>query len=350
MRNYRSHIKTGNSITVVFTEGDPAVIVKENPAYAQIVQLLKKGMYDEVAQVADIAVRVATRTKGRFKLDKETGLAVLKDEKLPQAIASKLVQLVDAKKDTKPLENFWARLKLNPSQDSRNDLYAFLEANKVPLTEDGYFIGYKRVDDDFKDTRTRTYDNTPGMTVEMDRSEVDPNRNNTCSTGLHVAAYKYAAVDYNGSTGKLLEIKVDPKDVVTVPPDYNQQKMRVCRYQVVGLATKEHASLVYSPTVPKLKGVKAASSGIFLDDRGRLQVNLQVLKAAKLRGDLAIRIDPRSPEKIRITKASDRITCGIRATPSRLGVYVPKDMFTKISDGTTFNYAVERGGLTLTKA
>jgi hypothetical protein len=40
----------------------------------------------------------------------------------------------------------------------------------------------------------------------------------------------------------MLEVEVNPADVVSIPADYNQAKMRVCKYQVIGLVDKEHSS------------------------------------------------------------------------------------------------------------
>ena len=131
------------------------------------------------------------------------------------------------------LVKFWKRLKENPSKESRESLYAFLEFNHVPLLPDGCFLAYKKVRKNFMDCHSGTIDNSPGRSPEMDRSKVDPHRHNTCSHGLHVAAYRYAAHSYGGGGDILLDVKVDPKDVVTVPPDYNQQKMRVCKYTVI---------------------------------------------------------------------------------------------------------------------
>lgn len=69
----------------------------------------------------------------------------------------------------------------------------------------------------------------------MERSLVDDNPNNTCSSGLHVASFKYAE-DFG--SGRLVLCEVDPRDVVSVPVDYNSQKMRTCKYKVIG-ETKE---------------------------------------------------------------------------------------------------------------
>jgi hypothetical protein len=37
-------------------------------------------------------------------------------------------------------------------------------------------------------------------------------------------------------------VAVDPKDVVAVPTDYDNAKMRVCRYTIVGEVAKEDAA------------------------------------------------------------------------------------------------------------
>jgi hypothetical protein len=70
----------------------------------------------------------------------------------------------------------------------------------------------------------------------MDRGKVDADRERTCSAGLHVAAWNYAESFY--FNGHLLEVEVNPRDVVAVPTDYNNEKMRTCEYKVVRVAGK----------------------------------------------------------------------------------------------------------------
>jgi hypothetical protein len=129
----------------------------------------------------------------------------------------------------KALLKFWDNLKKNPSFNSRKMLFKFLEHNGHPLTSDGCFIAYRGVTEDFKDVHTKTFDNKPGSVCEMPRSQVNDNPNETCSDGLHVACFDYA----KGFGPKLVEVKVNPIDVVCVPVDYNGTKMRVCRFEVI---------------------------------------------------------------------------------------------------------------------
>lgn len=122
-----------------------------------------------------------------------------------------------------------------PSFHVREQLYGFLAHNGHPITKDGNFIAYKKVREDYRDIHSGDFDNSVGQTVEMDRRLVDDNPNNTCSSGLHIASFDYAK---NFGSGRLMLCEVDPLDVVSVPIDYDNMKMRACKYKVVG-ETKE---------------------------------------------------------------------------------------------------------------
>jgi hypothetical protein len=135
-----------------------------------------------------------------------------------------------------PMEHyckFLDNLMANPSMTSRKELYLFLEAADLPITQDGCFLAYKAVRHDFLDKHSGTFSNKPGVTFSMPRAEVDDNRDVTCSYGFHAAAYEYAR-GFLGSTGdKMVAVKINPADVVSVPSDYNNQKLRTCKYTVM---------------------------------------------------------------------------------------------------------------------
>jgi hypothetical protein len=70
----------------------------------------------------------------------------------------------------------------------------------------------------------------------MPRNQVNEDPNQTCSYGLHVANFDYAS---GFGSGHMLEVEVHPADVVAIPVDYNQAKMRVCKYKVIGVVEQE---------------------------------------------------------------------------------------------------------------
>jgi hypothetical protein len=109
----------------------------------------------------------------------------------------------------------------------------------LPITDDGCFLAYKAVTNQYLDKHTRTVDNTPGSNAvpPMPRYKVDDNPDSHCSTGYHVGALPYVqgfASGYGSVNGdKIVVCQVDPANVVSVPNDCNGEKMRVTHYTVL---------------------------------------------------------------------------------------------------------------------
>jgi hypothetical protein len=130
-----------------------------------------------------------------------------------------------------PLANFMDNLMTNPSKRAVTELYGFLEVNNLPITPDGCFLAYKKVNAEYKDCHSNTIDNSVGQVVEMERNAVDDNFNNTCSSGLHFCSREYLDHFYGDH---IMIVKINPRDVVSFPRDYNNSKGRCCRYEVIG--------------------------------------------------------------------------------------------------------------------
>ena len=126
------------------------------------------------------------------------------------------------------IKNFIWNASQNPSEKSVAELYDFVVKNKLKITPAGTILLYKWVQDNYLDTHSRTFLNKPGVTLKMERSKVNADRNQICSNGLHLCSYAY------GSFGsKLLLCELNPKNSVSIPTDYNQSKMRCCEYTVL---------------------------------------------------------------------------------------------------------------------
>lgn len=224
-----------NSIVVNF-DGKTISVNKGDGRYKDVLACIKEGRLADIPDAIDVGSYFETRG---MKL--ENGLLHIDGEALPQALSQRVLQFRDEGLPFEPLLRFWTNLKQNPSFNSRTMLYKFLEHNGHPLTDDGCFIAYRGVTEDFRDVHSKTFDNRVGQTCEMSRDKVDDNPNNTCSHGLHVACYDYA----KGFGPQLVEVKVNPKDVVAVPTDYNGTKMRVCKFEVVAVGEKLREEPLY---------------------------------------------------------------------------------------------------------
>ena len=241
---YKHHIQTAQSVVIVLSDRQVPIPV-ENPMYARVVAALNEHRYDDVPALVDMATHIKEASNGQFYV--VDGAVMINDEILPDTLSNRLIVFADDNLSCDPLVKFWANLKLNPSKESVAQLYGFLEHNGIPITEDGCFIAYKAVsrntDGSLVDSYTKSISNNVGKVVTMDRDKVDPNPEQTCSRGLHVAAYRYAKFSYGGDV--MLEVKVNPRDVVAIPTDYNNEKMRTCRYEVVAVCENEIVRPLY---------------------------------------------------------------------------------------------------------
>jgi hypothetical protein len=69
----------------------------------------------------------------------------------------------------------------------------------------------------------------------MNRRKVSDDCNQGCAAGLHVGTYDYAS-NWAGPSGKVILVRFDPADIVSVPSDCEHQKMRVSQYTVLSVA------------------------------------------------------------------------------------------------------------------
>jgi len=236
-------IETEQSITLNIPGNGLFQVMAGSVAYDKVKQLQKNRDYAAISTFMNVPARLEAYAKGKFVII--GGEIFFKGDAIPSILANRVLQFCEQDIDPTPLMRFWDNLKRNPSESSREDLFSFLEHNGISITSDGCFVGYKRVDDNFMDLYSHSIRNKPGDSPAMDREAVDQDRNNTCSKGLHVAAYDYANEKYYGNCGRLVEVKVNPADVVCVPPDYDQEKMRCCKYTVIRECPEEYKKALY---------------------------------------------------------------------------------------------------------
>lgn len=225
-----------NSIVLNF-KGRTETISVSDKRYDRVVEMIKEGKLDEIPEA--VTPETGFESSG---LELRDGKLYDGDSALPESLTMRIIKFRDMELPFAPLLAFWDNLKTNPSFNSRQMLYKFLDHNGHPLTEDGCFIAYRGVREDFKDKHTGNFDNSPGQVLEMARDQVDDNPNNTCSNGFHVACFDYA----KGFGEKLIEVKVNPADVVAVPTDYNGTKMRVCKFEVIQECEQIRTEEVYN--------------------------------------------------------------------------------------------------------
>lgn len=245
--NSNLNVVAVNDNITIYHSGESFIInrIKNKDTYDKVLEKVKANDVAWIEKnVKNIKDEIESKTDGVFSIEK--GKVILKgtDIPVPEVILKKLVEMEQEKQPILPLLKFWRKLSSNPSENSRNELYTFMIKNNIPITEEGDIVTEKGVSQklgsffgDLVDDRTKKIDNSIGSYVVLPREAVDADSNKTCSFGLHVAAPDYVRRVYSSSI--LVECIVNPKDVVSIPTDYNSTKMRVCAYRVAGYSRKE---------------------------------------------------------------------------------------------------------------
>lgn len=258
MPNYTltSSTETGaETLTVIYDNGDCVPVKDTHPNFSKIEALLRsrESTDQEIKMLVNAIYSVGERlSKITDRVSYTDNNVFFDNDPLREELKDVLLEAIKADDNKKftSLARFLEKTKENPSQQSVDDLYRWIIAGSLIIYPDGDFGAYKGV----KLTSAGEpvsinagpaivdgiafngyVPNNVGSTIEMPRSQVNADSNVACSTGLHAGTHEYAA---EFARGMLLLVKINPRDVVSVPSDSNGSKLRVSRYVV--LETIEH--------------------------------------------------------------------------------------------------------------
>jgi len=241
------------SVPFMFVDGNLTLVLNnqsyqvlpDHINYKMILEKLPTATADELLEIVDVEKAIASFSDGLIEI--KNGQVTYEGEVVHGSISKRILEFMSKGLPFQPLVNFLNNLMENPSMQSQKELYDFLEHEHLPITEDGHFLAYKAVRSDYKDKYKGIFDNRVGQVCKMTRSKVDDDRARGCSNGLHAGALNYVAGYGSLEAGdKIVIVKINPKDVVSVPSDCNYEKLRTCRYEVVGEYEGELLKPLYS--------------------------------------------------------------------------------------------------------
>lgn len=234
---------TNGTLTVIIDGGSQILTARnDNPKWTEIIEAAKQENETRLLQLLSLKAVVAEYSEGELTIDASGVL--YRGKPLHTVDANRVMAFLREGLPYKPIANYILRKMKNPSARAISEMYPFLEHGNMPLTPEGKIIAYKGVQNDFYSVHGNKNTvviqgvvsedgrilNRIGDVIEVERSSVDDNFNNGCSFGLHAGSLAYA----KGWGPRVVLVEIDPADVVSIPSDCSFQKLRCCKYKVIG--------------------------------------------------------------------------------------------------------------------
>lgn len=234
-----------SNLTVV-ANGNLLVANEQHPNWSAILDAVVVQNTDDedaVERLFDPSAAAAVEfEKVSERVSVANGRVYLDGDEIHGALSNQIARfLEEGVEDWKPLVKFLEKVSTNLNEHSREQLFDWLSRRNFTITSEGNFVAYKGVNPDLSSIsrgpgivdgkEVSQVVNPIGSVVEMPRSKVVHDPRQGCAYGLHAGTFEYAS---NFSRGVVLEVHVDPRDVVSVPTDCDWAKIRTCRYKVVG--------------------------------------------------------------------------------------------------------------------
>lgn len=214
---------------------------KSNPMFDKVVASLKSGDIKTAVNLCNIASAIEKMSDGLIKNNK--GTLQYSGENIHESASEWIMRnLSRGNAAVQPIINFLGRVKANDKPESVEGLWRFIRECGLVITSEGKFICQKYTDDDFMDCHSRTIHYSLGKTIEMKREDVEFDPNKRCGRGIHGASENFVR-----GHSTIIELMIDPIDVISVPYDSSSQKLRCCR-AFVWRILKHKGQVVNEPT------------------------------------------------------------------------------------------------------
>jgi hypothetical protein len=236
-----THFDNGRVITVYHNDQVLTFNREDNEkVFLQVRELYKVGDYEAIFKLVLTVENINLKyADSELSISKE-GIVTINGDILPASLSKVIVALY---KEDAPIDcfiQFWNKLNQNPSNKAVNRLYDFVDKHNITILPDGNLLLYRVVrrteqPEVFIDIHTGTMNQAIGETISMTRNKVDDDSAVGCSRGLHCAAWGYTNYYGNAYSGKdaVVNVSVNPANVVAIPDEMNMSKIRVCEFTIL---------------------------------------------------------------------------------------------------------------------
>lgn len=232
----------GRVILTAFVNGEPETIDESHPNFARILAALRSN-----GDVGDLLSHTTLFENLDAKVEVRDDGVYYGDWAIHNSLTATIERYQQEGRDTSGLVKFMERLMNNPSENSRDQLFTWAQAQDLTIDAEGYIIAFKAVTTDMtsRNHGTAYVDGVEhhgaipypiGSVVSMPREDVVDDPTVACNRGLHVGTLRYARTF---GPPVIIQVQIDPADCVSVPGDSNFEKMRVCKLKVLSKEVRE---------------------------------------------------------------------------------------------------------------
>ena len=164
----------GSDSITVYLKGKPYPVNKQAHTYPMVLAAVKANDVTALEQVINIRQGIVNNMSKNTKSVRVEGSKIFyEDREVTGLIASRIFETIRLGLDYTPMTNFLERLMKNPSKRAVDELFGFMEACTLPITPDGCFLAYKRVNSDYLDCHSRSVLNKPAdLFTDTDRVDL----------------------------------------------------------------------------------------------------------------------------------------------------------------------------------
>lgn len=187
------------------------------------------------------------RARSHGKVTFEDGVIRYNGAKVDNSLSRRILELYEEGFNFHPLMRFLENCYQNPNPTVVDRLYGFMQNNCIMLDPDGYIVGFKKVRNDNFDFYSGTVLYKVGTVVSLPLHQCSFDTTRESDRGLHIGSKNYAENIWYPGSGKVLLLRVHPKDIVCVPETSTMEKMRASQVEVLEEYEAQPLRPVYMP-------------------------------------------------------------------------------------------------------
>lgn len=248
----------GRDVLTIFIEGDIFTITSNHDNYVTTLEEVRKDapnavLVRQLVNIEESLNEFLADVVSTGRVTVSRGEVCFDGKLMDGSLTNHLLKLYSAGDvyGVIALSKFLENAMENPGgEESVESLWSWMRGRNFTITDDGCFVAYKGVRTLGDGTMVSVHSGTAsvngvvhknqqipnkiGAVITMDRSDVNADRSHGCSHGLHAGTWEYA----KSFAPTTLAVKIDPRDVVSVPGDHAFAKLRVSKYVVMSRAQR----------------------------------------------------------------------------------------------------------------